>query len=254
MSTRTERSWLPDLTDQVVLVTGGSRGLGRQMALAFAEAGADVALTSRNAEACAVVAEEVKALGRKAFVHACHIGHWDELPGLVDAVYHEFGHIDVLVNNAGKSPVYDRVVDITESHYDSVLNLNLKGPFRLTALVASRMAEAGGGSIINVSSIFATRPDPTAIPYVAAKAGLNAMTLAMAQAFPKVRVNALVPGPFATDVSEHWSEQTWEDMAARTAIGRVGEPHEIAGAAVYLASRAASYTTGSLLFVDGGNR
>jgi len=255
MTTRNDHRWKPDLTDHVVLVTGGSRGLGREMALAFAEAGADVALTSRSAEACSAVATAVESLGRRAFVYPCHVGHWEELPGLVDAVYAEFGRVDVLVNNAGKSPLYDSLVDVSESLYDSVLNLNLKGPFRLTALVATRMAEADGGSVINVSSISALRPDPSAVPYSAAKAGLNAMTIAMAQAFaPKVRVNALIPGAFATDVSEHWSDETRRAMADRTALGRLGYPQEIAGAAVYLASGAATFTTGSLLSVDGGTR
>jgi NAD(P)-dependent dehydrogenase (short-subunit alcohol dehydrogenase family) len=243
------------LAGKVALVTGGSRGLGREMVLAFAAAGADVAITSRSADGCRAVAAEVEAMGRRAFVHPCHVGHWDELPGLVDAVYAEFGRVDVLVNNAGKSPLYDDLADVTEKLYDAVLDLNLKGPFRLTVLVADRMVEAGGGCVINVSSTAALRPDPDVVPYAAAKAGLNIMTVAMAQAFaPTVRVNAIIPGPFATDVSTHWTDQTRATLTARTALGRVGRPHEIAGAAVYLASDAASYTTGSLLTVDGGAR
>jgi NAD(P)-dependent dehydrogenase (short-subunit alcohol dehydrogenase family) len=244
-----------ELSGKVALVTGGSRGLGREIVLAFAAAGADVAITSRNAEACAAVAAEVEALGRRAFVHPCHVGHWDELDGLVDAVYGEFGRIDILVNNAGKSPLYDRLADVSEKLYDAVLDLNLKGPFRLTALVATRMAEAGGGSVINVSSTSSLRPDPYVVPYAAAKAGLNAMTVAMAQAFaPAVRVNAILPGPFATDVSTHWTDETRALLTGRTALGRIGQPSEIAGAAVYLAGNSASFTTGTLLSVDGGVR
>lgn len=243
------------LSGKTALVTGGSRGLGREMVLAFAAAGADVAISSRNADDCAAVAAEVEELGRKAFVHPCHLGHWDDLEGLADAVYGAFGHVDVLVNNAGKSPRYDRLVDVSESLYDTVLDLNLKAPFRLTSLIATRMADDRGGSVINVSSISAVRPDPHVVTYAAAKAGLNAMTVAMAQAFaPKVRVNAIVPGPFATDISKHWTDQTRELFTQRTALGRVGQPAEIAGAAVYLASDASSYTTGSLLTVDGGAR
>jgi NAD(P)-dependent dehydrogenase (short-subunit alcohol dehydrogenase family) len=244
-----------ELSGKVALVTGGSRGLGREIVLAFAAAGADVAITSRNADSCAAVAAEVQALGRRAFVHPCHVGHWDELDGLVDAVYGEFGRVDILVNNAGKSPLYDTLADVSEKLYDAVLDVNLKAPFRLTALVATRMAAAGGGSVINVSSTSSLRPDPQVVPYAAAKAGLNAMTVAMAQAFaPWVRVNAILPGPFATDVSTHWSDETRALLTGRTALGRIGQPSEIAGAAVYLASDSASFTTGTLLSVDGGVR
>lgn len=245
----------PDLTGKVALVTGSSRGLGREIALAFAAAGADVAITSRNLDSCRSVANEVRALGARAFVHPCHVGRWDELGGLVEAVYGEFGRVDVLVNNAGKSPLYDKLVEVSEGLYDSVLDLNLKGPFRLTALVATRMVEAGGGCVINVSSTSSLRPDPQVVPYAAAKAGLNAMTVAMAQAFaPTVRVNAILPGPFATDVSTHWTDETRALLTDRTVLGRIGRPHEIAGAALYLAGDASSYTTGSLLTVDGGLR
>lgn len=243
------------LVGKIALVTGGSRGLGREIVLAFAAAGADVAITSRSAASCAAVAGEVEAIGRRAFVHPCHVGHWDELEGLVEAVYAEFGRIDILVNNAGKSPLYDRLADVSEKLYDAVLDVNLKGPFRLTALVATRMTDAGGGSVINVSSTSSLRPDPNVVPYAAAKAGLNAMTVAMSQAFaPAVRVNAILPGPFATDVSTHWTDETRELLTGRTALGRIGQPSEIAGAAVYLAGDSASFTTGTLLSVDGGVR
>lgn len=167
-----------DLSGNVALVTGGSRGLGREIVLAFAAAGADVAITSGKAESCAARRGEVQALGRQAFVHRCHVGHWDELDALMDAVYGEFGRIDILVNNAGKSPLYDKLVDVSEKLYDAVLDLNLKGPFRLTAIVATRMAEAGGGTVINISSTSSLRPDPYVLPYAAAKAGLHAMTVA----------------------------------------------------------------------------
>lgn len=251
MSTPAE---LFDLTGRVALVTGGSRGLGREIALAFAAAGADVAIASRDGDACARVGDEVRALGRRALARSCHVGRWAELDGLADAVHAEFGRIDVLVNNAGKSPLYADLADITEAHYDSVLDLNLKGPFRLTTLVAGRMRAAGAGSVINVSSIAALRPDPTALPYSAAKAGLNAMTVAMAQAFAPVRVNAIVPGAFATDISAHWTDDVRAELGARAALGRIGRPSEIVGAALYLASDAAGFTTGSVLTVDGGVR
>ncbi|MBN9099098.1 MULTISPECIES: glucose 1-dehydrogenase [unclassified Pseudonocardia] len=244
-----------DLTGRTALITGGSRGLGREMALAFARAGADVAVASRHLDACEAVADEVRALGREASAHACHLGRWDEIGALADAVTARFGRVDVLVNNAGKSPLYDRLTDLTEAQYDSVLDLNLKGPFRLTALLAERMQAAGRGSVINISSIGALRPDPSAAPYSAAKAGLNALTVALAHTYgPEVRVNAIAPGAFATDIARAWTPDVVAALEARTALHRVGRPSEIVGAALYLASDASTYTTGTILQVDGGTR
>jgi len=159
----------------------------------------------------------------------------------------------VLVNNAGKSPLYDHVSNLTESQYDSVLDLNLKGPFRLMALIGTRMAQGAGGSIINISSIGAIRPTGDVIPYAGAKAALNAMTIGFAHAFgPKVRVNCIMPGSFLTDISKAWDMKLFAQAAKRIALRRGGEPNEIVGAALYFASDASSYTTGSILTVDGG--
>ncbi len=243
-----------DLTGRVALVTGGSRGLGKEMVLAFARAGADVVIASRKLEACSELAREVsQTTGRVAFPYACHIGRWDELEGLVDASYREFGKLDVLVNNAGKSPLYDHVASLTEAQYDSVLDLNLKGPFRLMSLVGTRMAQGAGGSIINISSIGAIRPTGNIIPYAGAKAALNAMTIGFAHAFgPKVRVNCIQPGSFLTDISKAWDMKAFAQQAKRIALRRGGEPSEIVGAALYFASDASSYTTGAILSVDGG--
>lgn len=234
-----------DLTDKVVLVTGGSRGLGREMAFGAAQCGADVVIASRNLESCVVTAEEISAsTGRTAFPYQVHVGRWDQLDGLVDAVYDRFGKVDVLVNNAGMSPLYESLTSVSEKLFDAVLNLNLKGPFRLSALVGERMAAAGGGSIVNVSSVGSIRPTPDLLPYAAAKAGLNAMTEGLAKAFgPTVRVNTLMAGPFLTDVSKAWDTE---------ALRRAGQPREIIGAALFLASDASSFTTGSILRVDGG--
>ncbi len=243
-----------DLTDRVAIVTGGSRGLGKEMVLAFAHAGADVVIASRKLEACSELAKEVtRETGRNAFPYACHVGRWDEIDGLVDASYREFGKVDVLVNNAGKSPLYDHVANLTEAQYDSVLDLNLKGPFRLMALVGTRMAQGAGGSIINISSIGAIRPSPGIIPYSGAKAALNAMTVGFARAFgPKVRVNCIQPGSFLTDISKAWDMKAFAQQAKVFALERGGEPSEIVGAALYFASDASSYTTGAILAVDGG--
>jgi NAD(P)-dependent dehydrogenase (short-subunit alcohol dehydrogenase family) len=181
------------------------------------------------------------------------VARWDDQQDVVDRVYDEFGRIDVLVNNAGLSPLYDSLDAVSEELFDKVIGVNLKGPFRLTALVGTRMAAAGGGSVINVSSVAAERATPGELPYGAAKAGLNLLTKGFAQAYgPSVRVNAIMAGPFLTDVSEHWDMDAVSKRLAEYPLGRAGEPHEVVGAALYLASAASSYTTGAVLAVDGG--
>lgn len=243
-----------DLTGKVALVTGGSRGMGREMALAFAQHGADVIVASRKLDACETVAAEVRALGRRALPIAANVGRWAECDALVDAAYKEFGRVDILVNNAGMSLLYDKLSNVTEAMFDKVVSLNLKGPYRLSALIGERMAEGNGGSIINISSVAAANPAPNAEPYGAAKAGLNNMTRSFAFALgPKVRVNSIMAGPFLTDIAKAWDMKAFEERA-RTAIAlqRGGQAHEIVGAALYLASDASSFTTGSVMRVDGG--
>jgi len=242
------------LAGKVALVTGGSRGLGREMVLAFARAGADVVITSRNIDACKEVAAEIEAMGRRAQPVACHVGHWEELDGLVEQAYGAFGRVDVLVNNAGMSPLYPDLPSVTEELWDKVLGVNLKGPFRLTALVGTRMAEGPyGGSIINVSSTGSIRPAPHMLPYDAAKAGLNALTEGFAKAFgPTVRVNTIMAGPFLTDISKAWDPKVLERGMPHHALHRAGQPPEIVGAAMFLATDASSFVTGAVLRVDGG--
>jgi len=244
-----------DLTDRVVLVTGGSRGLGREMALAAARCGADVVIASRKLKACQATAAEIEAeTGRAAMPYGVHVGRWDQLDGLVDAVYGRFGRVDVLVNNAGMSPAYNKQTDVTEKMFDAVVNLNLKGPFRLSALIGERMVAAGRGSIINVSTHGSLRPHPSFIPYAASKAGLNVMTEALSQAFgPTVRVNTLMPGPFLTDISKAWNFGESDNPFGAAALQRAGDPPEIIGAALFLMSDASSFTTGSIVRADGGS-
>ncbi|HXK34107.1 MAG TPA: SDR family oxidoreductase [Dehalococcoidia bacterium] len=244
-----------DLTGRVALVTGGSRGLGREMVRAFARAGADVIIASRKLDACEALAEEVRSeTGRQALAVACHVGEWDQLERLADRAYAHFGKVDILVNNAGLSPIYDHVSNVSEALYDKVLDVNLKGPFRLTALVGTRMAAGDGGSIIFVSSTASLSPGANVIPYGAAKAGVNNMTVGFARAFaPKVRVNCIVPGPFLTDISKAWDMEAFQRAAKTTILlQRGGEPSEIVGAALYFASDASSFVTGSQLVVSGG--
>ena len=241
-----------DLTDKIAVVTGGSRGLGRSMVKAFADAGADVVIASRKLDNCEALAKEVEAAtGRTAVPVACHVGHWAECDELVDTVYDRFGRIDVFVNNAGMSPLYPSLDAVTEELFDKTVGVNLKGPFRLGSLVGKRMYEAGSGSIINVSTIGSLLASVGELPYACAKAGLNAFTVGLAEALaPKVRVNCILPGAFATDITEPWSDEM--KSGRMVPLKRLGAPDEIVGTALYLASDASSYTTGALIRVDGG--
>jgi NAD(P)-dependent dehydrogenase (short-subunit alcohol dehydrogenase family) len=242
-----------DLGGRVAVVTGGTRGLGLAIAGAFCRAGAVVVIVSRKAEACDKAVAELAAGGGSAAGIPCHVGHWDELAPLTERIYGEFGRVDVLVNNAGISPVYGRLSDVTEDQWDKVIGVNLKGPFRLSALIGERMADGDGGSIINVSSTGAVRPTADIVPYSAAKAGVNAMTAGLAHALgPKVRVNAIMPGPFLTSIARDWDLDALAERVRAHPLRRAGQAEEVVGAALYLASDASSFTTGAVLAVDGG--
>lgn len=241
-----------DLTGKVALITGGSRGLGREMALAFADAGADVIVASRKLEACDAVADEIRARGRRAQGLAVHAGRWGEVEALVEQAYALFGKIDILVNNAGMSPEAPSH-EISEELFDKVIGLNFKGPFRLAALIGDRMARGDGGSIINISSGASWKAMPRVIPYAGAKAALNAMTISMAQEYgPAVRVNAIAAGPFLTDISRAWKPEQRE--SAPNAVNRPGRPEEIVTTALYLASPASSFVSGTIIRCDGALR
>lgn len=244
-----------DLDGRVAIITGGSRGIGREVARAFAEAGAHVVIASRKLENCERLAAEIEAdTGRAALGIAYHAGDWAASERLLDAVQARFGRLDILMNNAGMSPLYDSLSSITEALYDKVLDVNLKGPFRLSALAGEMMAAATGGSIINVSSIAAVRPTPNELTYGMAKAGLHALTLGLAREYaPSVRVNCIMPGPFLTDISKAWDMDAFEKNArANIPLQRGGQAKEVVGAALYFASDASSYTTGAILKIDGG--
>lgn len=239
-----------DFSGKVTLVTGGSRGLGREMALALAARGADVIIASRKLDACQSVAAEVENLGRRALPIAAHTGKWVECDHLIEAAYAAFGRVDILINNAGMSPACPSH-DVSEALFDSVLNLNFKGPFRLASQIAQRMAASNGGSILNISSIASLRATPGVVPYAGAKAALNAMTVSLAREYaPKVRVNAICAGAFLTDIATAWAPEMRETQPV--ALRRPGKPEEIVTAALMLLSSASSYTTGAVLTVDGG--
>lgn len=236
-----------DFTGKVVLVTGGSRGLGYQMVKAFAERGADVIIASRKLDNCEAVTEECRSLGRRALAVSVHAGKWGECDRLIETAYAAFGRVDILINNAGMSPAMPSH-DVSEQLFDSVVNLNFKGPFRLASQIAKRMFDGEGGAIINVSSSGALMPLPQVVPYGAAKAALNAMSNSLAWEYaPKVRVNTLSPGAFATDATSDWS-----DKPLAIPRGHVADPQEIVTAALFLASPASVNVTGSLVRCDGG--
>ena len=245
-----------DVEGKVAVVTGGSRGMGRSMCIALAERGAKVMVVSRKLDNCEQLAEQITQAGGTAVAYACNVSHWQQCDDLYEAAYAQFGRVDILVNNAGMSPLYDKLSDVSEALFDKVIALNLKGPFRLMSLFGERMQADGGGSIINVSSTTAKSASPDSEPYGSAKAGLNKLTQSMAWAFgPSVRVNCVMPGPFLTDISKAWDMDTFNSSARSSyALQRGGQPDEIVGAVLYFASAASSYTTGSVLAIDGGGK
>ncbi|QYJ03583.1 glucose 1-dehydrogenase [Nocardioides panacisoli] len=243
-----------ELRGKVALVTGATRGLGRAIAEALALSGATVIVSSRKAEACEQVAADITAAtGATAYPLPLHVGEWEAIEPAVDAIVRDHGRIDVLVNNAGIAPLAPSAYDVSEGLFDKTLAVNLKGPFRLMAVAGRHMHRAGGGSIINVSSIGAERPSPPEATYAASKNGLNALTRAFAQEYgPAVRVNCVMPGAFATDMAADWDEEFVSVVTHRLPAERLGDPRELAGLVVHLASDRSGYTTGALIPVDGG--
>ena len=243
-----------DLGGKVAIVTGGSKGLGLEMAKGFARAGADVVIASRKIEACEAAAKEIEALGARALPVACHVGDWAQCDALVERTVAEFGRIDVLVNNAGIAPVAPRLLDVTDELFDKTIGVNLKGPLRLSARAAEDMGQ--GGSIINISSVASVKPIPFTAVYAVAKAGLNVLTAVMAQEFaPKgIRANGIICGTFWTDSFRKAvpTEEAAAVAAQQPVLKRVADAREIVGTALYLATDASSYTTGQMITVDGG--
>src|ERR1700722_673200 len=242
------------LHGKVALVTGGSRGIGRAISEGLATAGADVVIASRKMENWEAAARDIEsATGRRTVPLECNVGRWQDCDRLVESVYRELGRCDVLVNNAGMSPAYDGLTSVTEDLYDKVHATNARGPFRLSVLIGERMAQGDGGSIINVSSVSSWRPPATDLPYAMAKAGLNALTLGLAGAWPpKVRVNLVLPSATDTDLTKNWPSETKSRIAEMNPMRRIGSPEDVVGACVFLASDAASYVNGAQIPVDGG--
>jgi dehydrogenase/reductase SDR family protein 4 len=243
------------LKGKVALVTGGSRGIGKEIAVGLAKAGADVALASRKLPDLEEVAKEIKATGRKSIAVAAHIGRMEEVTNLVAKVKDTFGKIDILINNAATNPTVDQAMDVEERAWDSIMNLNLKGLFFLSQAVARVMREQGGGKIVNVASTAGITPDVLPV-YSISKAGVIMATKVMAQQWAQfnIRVNAIAPGLTRTKFSEFlWNNKDILPVAMQgTPLRRVAEPQEMVGAVIFLASDASSYVTGQVLAVDGG--
>jgi NAD(P)-dependent dehydrogenase (short-subunit alcohol dehydrogenase family) len=244
-----------DLTGKTAIVTGGGRGLGKAIALGFAQAGADVVVASRRVDNCEAVAKEIEQVGRRGLAVGCHVGRPDQIDALVDTAYDAFGRIDVVVNNAAMSPGTSLVESSVEL-FQKTYATNALGPMWLASRCAERMRDAGGGVIINVITTGAFRPGAGLGLYCSSKAALHALTLVMAKEWASwdVRVNEIAPGPFLTDMMEPGAANP--EFAARMydqmLIKRIADPTEIVGAAVYLASDASAFATGTTVTVDGG--
>lgn len=243
------------LRGKVALVTGGSRGIGKAIALGLAQCGADVALASRKLPDLEQVAAEIQGIGRKSLAVAAHVGRVEEIRNLVSTVEREFGRIDILVNNAGTNPTMDQAIDIEERAWDSIMNLNLKGLFFLSQAVARIMREKGGGNIINMASTAGITPDILPV-YSISKAGVIMATKVMAQQWAQynIRVNCIAPGLTKTRFSEAlWGNpDILQGAILGTPMKRIAEPDEMVGAVIYFASSASSFVTGQVLAIDGG--
>jgi NAD(P)-dependent dehydrogenase (short-subunit alcohol dehydrogenase family) len=244
------------LNGKVALITGGSRGIGKATALGFAGAGADIAIASRTLSDLELVATEIRSLGRKALPVTAHIGRLEQIHNLVQTVHKEFGRIDILVNDAGTSPAISGMLDIEERLWDSIMNLNLKGLVFLSQAVARIMKEHGG-TIINVASVDGYMHEPNIGVYSISKAAVVQATKIMAEEWAKynIRVNAIAPGHIHTRLGDSIFEAMPEYKKVfldRVPMKRIGDPDEIVGAMIYLASDASSYVTGTTVVVDGG--
>ncbi|MFA6451293.1 MAG: glucose 1-dehydrogenase [bacterium] len=246
------------LTGKKAIVTGASRGIGQSIAVALAKAGADVAICSRKQADLEPVAEEIRALGREALPIACHIGKSENIKPFLAQVYEKFGTVDILVNNAATNPIFGPILNAEEWAFDKIMDVNLKGPFLLSLEVGKKMLKEKKGSIINVASVAGITPGLGLGVYSVSKAGLIMLTKVMAHEWGSagVRVNSLAPGVIKTKFSSAiWSSDVFlKEVVKSYPLGRIGEPEDVAGACVFLASDAAAFITGQTLVIDGGGR
>lgn len=244
------------LKDKVAIVTGASKGIGKAIAEIFAEAGAKVVVSSRKQESVDAVAKEIISKGGTAIGITANTGNMNDLVTLISKTVEHYGRIDIVVNNAATNPVFGPMVNTSSEAFDKIMNVNVKGPFELSKLALPEMKKVGGGSIINISSIGGLTPEPMLGIYSVSKAALVSLTKGMAKEVGKdgVRVNVICPGLIKTKFSEAlWSnEAATEKMVKRLPISRIGVPEDIAGLALFLASEASAYCTGSVYTADGG--
>jgi NAD(P)-dependent dehydrogenase (short-subunit alcohol dehydrogenase family) len=249
------------LEGKVAVVTGGSRGIGKAIAVGFAKAGAKVAVTSRKIDDLKATAEEIRSFGGHAVPIQAHLGKMEEIKKMVDSVMQQFGRIDILVNNAGASPAMASVLDSEERLWDTIMNLNLKGLYFISQAAARIMKAQGGGKIINVASIDGFHPERQVSIYSISKAGVRMISKAFAAELApfNIQVNTIAPGAITTKMMDsHWhamspeeAKKAKEETGKAIPIGRIGVPDDIVGAAIYLASSASDYTTGAEILVDG---
>ena len=244
------------LQGKIAIITGGSRGIGRAIALRFALAGATVVIGSRSLDNVRVVAGEINQLGGLAMPVQAHVGRLEDIEKLVQHAVDAYGRLDILVNNAATNPHFGPLLDADEGQWDKILDTNLKGAFRMCKAVVPHMTSSGGGKIINMASIAGLRASPGMGVYSISKAGLLMLTQVLAQELgaKNIQVNAIAPGVIKT----RFSQLLWQmpqfagPILDRLPLGRFGEPEDVAGLALYLASPASDYVTGSVFVVDGG--
>jgi NAD(P)-dependent dehydrogenase (short-subunit alcohol dehydrogenase family) len=244
------------LQGKVALVTGGGRGIGKEITRRFAEAGASVVIASRKRENLEATAEEFANLPGRILPIPCHVGRKDELESLVHATEEQVGPVDILVNNSATNVGQGPALDVTDEMLDKMVEINIKSALRLIRLTVPRMIERGGGSIVNIASIAGLEPQPGGLLYSFTKAGLIMLTRSWAREFGPhgIRVNAIAPGLVRTDFSAF----LWDDperragMVGQQALPRLGEPREIGFLALYLASDESSFVTGQVFVADGG--
>lgn len=245
-----------DLSGKVILINGGSRGIGEAMAHEMADAGATVVVSSRKLDAVQAVASAIEAKGGKAKAYACHTGQIEQVDALFEAIKADFGRLDVLVNNAATNPYFGPMVHAPESAFDKTFEVNVKGFFLMAQRAAQMMVEQGKGSIINIASIEGLSPSPMMGIYSMTKSAVIMMTKALAKELggSNVRCNCICPGLTETKFAKVLIDtpEIYEHYIARAPLARHAQPSEITGAAVYFASDASSYTTGAILPVDGG--
>jgi NAD(P)-dependent dehydrogenase (short-subunit alcohol dehydrogenase family) len=244
------------LEDKVAIVTGASRGIGRAIALRLAKAGAKAVVSGRKLESVQAVADEIRTAGGEALAIQAHVGQPDDVTALVARTSDAFGRIDIAVNNAATNPHFGPILTADEGQWEKILDTNLKGMFRLCKAVAPHMERQGGGKIINLASVAGLRPSPGMGVYSVSKAGVIMLTqvLALELGQANIQVNAIAPGVIKTRFSQVlWNTpQIAEPMLSRLPLGRFGEPEDVAGLALFLASPASDYVTGAVFLVDGG--